>query len=222
MTIPEDVASLAFDTREIEELKNGIPFVYNIDEENIHATVSLHLKGAAEYRVASPEQYALAYDPEGLMRRSLAAMLAPAVSGLRCRPEEVPEKLQASDVFAPGGEADQSFRRYAGAELVSLTVTECALREDDKAQVDRLLRMAELRDPGKAAERLIKAMEEAQAAAKGAAASVVHKTETWTCVCGSKNTGRFCPECGRGREWSCSCGQTNLGNFCTACGKKRS
>ena len=148
-------------------------------------------------------------------------MLAPAVSGLRCRPEEIPELLSASDVFAPGGEADQSFRRYAGAELVSLTVTECALREEDQAQIDKLLRMAALRDPKKAAEMLQKAMEEAQAAAKGAAASVVHKTETWTCVCGSKNTGRFCPECDRGREWSCSCGQTNLGNFCTACGKKR-
>ena len=221
MNIPDEITALTFDTREIEELKNGIPFQFVMEEDNIHLSVCLHLKGTAEYRVVSPEQYAIAFDPEGLMRRSLAAMLAPAVARLSGKPEEVPEKLQASDVFAPGGEADQSFRRYAGAELVSLTVTECALREDDKAQVDRLLRMAELRDPGKAAERLIKAMEEAQAAAKGAAASVVHKTETWTCVCGSKNTGRFCPECGRGREWSCSCGQTNLGNFCTACGKKR-
>lgn len=46
----------------------------------------------------------------------------------------------------------------------------------------------------------------------------------WTCVCGSVNTGKFCPECGAKRlqeRWVCSCGSVNTGRFCTECGAKR-
>ena len=43
----------------------------------------------------------------------------------------------------------------------------------------------------------------------------------WTCVCGGKSTGAFCPRCGRARKWTCSCGRENLGRFCEECGKAR-
>lgn len=49
--------------------------------------------------------------------------------------------------------------------------------------------------------------------------------ETWTCSCGSVNTGKFCPECGSKRPegpWTCSCGAVNNGKFCSECGKPRS
>ncbi len=52
--------------------------------------------------------------------------------------------------------------------------------------------------------------------------------DTWTCSCGSVNTGAFCPECGTKRpapaakaSWTCSCGTVNTGKFCTECGSKR-
>lgn len=47
---------------------------------------------------------------------------------------------------------------------------------------------------------------------------------SWTCSCGSVNTGKFCPECGAKRpskEWMCSCGSVNTGRFCPECGAKR-
>lgn len=47
---------------------------------------------------------------------------------------------------------------------------------------------------------------------------------SWTCVCGSVNTGKFCPECGAKRpqeRWVCSCGSVNTGRFCPECGAKR-
>ncbi len=47
---------------------------------------------------------------------------------------------------------------------------------------------------------------------------------SWTCVCGSVNTGRFCPECGaKGPDlpWTCTCGAVNTGKFCPECGAKR-
>ena len=49
--------------------------------------------------------------------------------------------------------------------------------------------------------------------------------QTWTCVCGSVNTGKFCPECGSPRPapaaWTCACGAVNTGKFCSECGRPR-
>ena len=47
---------------------------------------------------------------------------------------------------------------------------------------------------------------------------------SWTCSCGSVNTGNFCPSCGAKKpttSWTCSCGTVNEGNFCTSCGSPR-
>lgn len=47
---------------------------------------------------------------------------------------------------------------------------------------------------------------------------------SWTCGCGSVNTGKFCPGCGAKRpseEWTCGCGSVNTGRFCPECGAKR-
>lgn len=47
---------------------------------------------------------------------------------------------------------------------------------------------------------------------------------SWTCECGSVNTGKFCPECGAKRpqaSWTCECGSVNTGKFCPECGAKR-
>ena len=47
---------------------------------------------------------------------------------------------------------------------------------------------------------------------------------TWTCSCGTVNTGKFCTHCGKSRpaSWTCSCGQQgNTGKFCIKCGQPR-
>jgi membrane protease subunit (stomatin/prohibitin family) len=48
---------------------------------------------------------------------------------------------------------------------------------------------------------------------------------SWTCSCGTKNTGRFCDECGKEKPaedgWKCSCGAVNKGKFCKECGAKK-
>lgn len=49
---------------------------------------------------------------------------------------------------------------------------------------------------------------------------------TWMCSCGSKNTGKFCQNCGKAKpvsadSWTCSCGTENTGKFCQNCGKAK-
>lgn len=47
----------------------------------------------------------------------------------------------------------------------------------------------------------------------------------WTCACGTKNTGKFCSNCGTPKpedsSWTCSCGTVNTGKFCSNCGSPK-
>ncbi len=50
--------------------------------------------------------------------------------------------------------------------------------------------------------------------------------DSWTCSCGTVNTGKFCMECGSQKpqqsdSWTCSCGTVNTGKFCMECGKQK-
>lgn len=49
---------------------------------------------------------------------------------------------------------------------------------------------------------------------------------TWICSCGTKNSGKFCMNCGSPKPaavdgWICSCGTVNKGKFCMECGKPK-
>ncbi len=49
--------------------------------------------------------------------------------------------------------------------------------------------------------------------------------DSWTCGCGTENTGKFCMNCGKEKpvseEWTCGCGAKNKGKFCGECGKPK-
>lgn len=51
--------------------------------------------------------------------------------------------------------------------------------------------------------------------------------DSWTCSCGTTNTGNFCQGCGSKKpapagSWTCECGAVNTGKFCQNCGKQNS
>ncbi len=64
-----------------------------------------------------------------------------------------------------------------------------------------------------------------EAVQKSVQKPVQETTQSWTCSCGSVNTGNFCPSCGNKKPapavWTCSCGSVNTGNFCPQCGSRR-
>ncbi len=54
--------------------------------------------------------------------------------------------------------------------------------------------------------------------------SPAHKSDSWKCVCGAENSGKFCVECGKSKPagtWKCACGAENMGKFCPECGAKK-
>ncbi len=68
-------------------------------------------------------------------------------------------------------------------------------------------------------------MNAAQQAQQPKFTTVPENSNTWTCVCGTKNAGKFCLECGKPKPtangWTCSCGVFNQGKFCMECGKPK-
>lgn len=110
-----------------------------------------------------------------------------------------------------------------GVRICEVEITKLDLSEADKLKMDRLYRMAEMRDPKVAAKKI----EEAQKSAMEMNLQIAKEAVAlgplkWKCPkCGSINTGRFCMECGKKREWICTCGTVNLRRYCTECGKGR-
>lgn len=64
------------------------------------------------------------------------------------------------------------------------------------------------------------------AATPAASSSPAASAGSWTCSCGTVNTGKFCSQCGAPKPapavgWTCSCGAVNTGRFCSECGAQK-
>ncbi len=137
-----------------------------------------------------------------------------------------------------------------GISVVSVGINTITASAEDEEMIKNLQRAAVYRNPNMAGAALVDAQAEAMKSAAqnengammgfmglnmatqagGANAQSLLQMETpspaapantWTCKCGTVNTGKFCSECGGAQGWQCGCGAVNQGKFCTECGTKK-
>ena len=146
------------------------------------------------------------------------------------------------------------WEKVYGIKISTFGVSSVVASEEDGKTIKELQRAGALRNPNMAAATIASAQAQAmQDAAKNTAtgpmmafagmnmaqqAGGINATQlfnagaqsapvagaSWTCSCGTTNSGNFCSNCGSPRpsaSWTCSCGTTNTGNFCSNCGKAR-
>lgn len=172
------------------------------------------------------------------------------ISELQVRPSALPGYVDEL-CAAMNESLNAKWKSLRGLEVVAIAMNPVTLPEEDAEMIKQAQRTAIMRDPNMAAATLVGAQAEAMKSAAsnpsgammgfmgmgmanqagGASAQNLFQmgaqmqpqpaAEPWICSCGSKNTGKFCPECGKPREWTCSCGAVNTGKFCPECGKPR-
>ncbi|WP_312938570.1 SPFH domain-containing protein [Oscillibacter sp.] len=192
---------------------------------------------------------------DGQLKSELMTALQPAfarISEMGVRYSALPghtmELAQALNEVLGG-----KWRKLRGLEIVSFGVSSVKASEEDERMIKELQRNAVFRDPAMAAAQLTGAQAAAMQSAAAntstgasmafmgmnmaGAAGGMNVQELfrmaqesapgggWTCQCGAKATGKFCPECGRPKPaqdgWTCICGAVNKGKFCAECGKPK-
>ena len=146
----------------------------------------------------------------------------------------------------------QKWSGLRGISIVSVGVNSVTASAEDEATIKELQKTAVYRNPNMAGAAIVGAQAEAmKSAAKnengammgfmgmgmaqqaggvnvgsmfqmGQQAPSPAPANSWTCKCGTVNTGKFCTECGATNGWVCpSCGTQNKGKFCAECGTKK-
>lgn len=144
----------------------------------------------------------------------------------------------------------KKWKNLRGIVIASFGINSVSASSEDEEMIKQLQKSAVMRDPTMAAAALVGAQGDAMRAAASNQAGAMTgfmgmgmaqnsggmnpqvlfamgsqtPQQSWTCTCGSENTGKFCPECGRQRpagSWKCGCGAVNTGRFCSECGARR-
>lgn len=186
---------------------------------------------------------------DGQLKTEFVSALQPTfaeISKLGVRPSALPgyaDELSSAmnDVLS------KKWGEIRGLEIVSIGLNPITLPEEDAELIKQAQRAAMLRDPSMAAATIVGAQSDAMRAAasneggaltgfmglgmaqQAGGANVgtlfemgkANEDGTWTCSCGTKNTGKFCSNCGKPQPetWVCECKTENTGKFCSNCGK---
>ena len=187
---------------------------------------------------------------DGQLKSELMTALQPAfaeISAMGIRYSAVPahttEMAEALNKIL-----SEKWAKLRGIEIVSFGVNSITAPKEDEDMIKNLQRTAVMRNPGMAAATLTEAQAEAMKsaaantstgpmmafagmnmanqAAPAANSSSAASADSWTCSCGTVNTGKFCSQCGAPKPapavgWTCSCGAVNTGRFCSECGAKK-
>lgn len=193
---------------------------------------------------------------ESQLKAEFISALQPALgslSQLEIRPSAIPAHVgELAD--AMNRTLSRKWRELRGLSVVSIALNSVTLPEEDAQMIKFAQKNAMFRDPAMAAANLAGVQADAMKAAASNAAGAMtgfmgmgmanqaggmnlqelyqmgaqqtQQSGVWQCSCGTKNTGKFCSECGQmnpllNQPWRCSCGAVNKGKFCSECGSPR-
>lgn len=175
------------------------------------------------------------------------------LSAIGMRPSQIPAHNTELEE-ALNEALSSKWSELRGLKIITVALSTVGLSDEDADLITKAQHAAMLKDPTMAAATLVGAQAEAMKSAAAnengamtgfmglgmanAAGGVNPQTlytmgqstdtkapvNTWTCACGSENSGKFCTNCGAKKpdnSWVCTCGQTNNGNFCPNCGAKK-
>ena len=189
---------------------------------------------------------------ESQLKSEFISALQPALaklSDMELRPNQIiahNTDLEDAMNFA----LDAKWAKTRGLKIVSIALGSVTLPEEDQEMIKQVQRNAALRDPSMAGATLVGAQADAMKAAAGNPHGAVNgfmgmnmannmagnisgfynmannntPDNSWTCKCGTVNSGKFCSNCGSPKPegpWTCSCGSVNTGKFCPNCGNKK-
>ena len=189
---------------------------------------------------------------ESQLKSEFISALQPALaklSDMELRPNQIiahNTDLEDAMNFA----LDTKWAKTRGLKIVSIALGSVTLPEEDQEMIKQVQRNAALRDPSMAGATLVGAQADAMKAAAGNPHGAVNgfmgmnmannmagnisgfynmannntPDNSWTCKCGTVNSGKFCSNCGSPKPegpWACSCGSVNTGKFYPNCGNKK-
>lgn len=146
----------------------------------------------------------------------------------------------------------QQWSNKLGIEITDVSINSVNISKEDEDRIKKFEDMAWNTNPINAAAVMVDAQAEAMKAAAGNSAGAMtgfmglnmaqqnggfnaqtlfnagqqqaaaQTANSWTCSCGTANTGKFCSECAAPKpapavQWTCSCGTVNTGKFCSEC-----
>lgn len=193
---------------------------------------------------------------ESQLKSELLSAMQPAfakISQLEIRPNEIPGRVDELCQFL-NEILSAKWQELRGISIVNVAVNSITLPQEDEQIIKQAQRSRIMKDPRMAAAALVDAQAEAMKAAAANPAGAMtgfmgmnmaqanggmnaqtlfemnnqpSVSDAWICVCGTKNQGKFCSECGKPRPGAIRCSHCgwevpqgqSCPKFCPECGK---
>ena len=233
-----------------------IPFFIHDQVTGFQGDINLMARGEYSFRISDPVRFydsiASAFSGESYNKKELQSImksdfmtaLQPAIGslsdyGVGIRYSAITTK---TDILVEliNEKLSKKWGELRGMEVVDITFESIKATEEDEKRIKQFQDTAVYTNVNMAAARMTTATANAMEAAAAneqagpmmafaaPAAAPAPAADSWTCKCGTVNTGKFCANCGEKKPepaaeegWTCKCGTVNKGNFCQNCGEKR-
>jgi len=150
------------------------------------------------------------------------------ISSIKANEEDEKALKQMQRDMAMGGNARMAAGRYANAQTQAMV--DAANNPGGMGAAMGFMGMNMASSVGGVNQQsVLGAIQQNQQAGQPTQQNVQPEARSWTCKCGTANTGKFCANCGSPKpapqpeagSWTCKCGTANTGKFCANCGSPK-